>query len=166
MTGGPARGWYPKQRQNRPASTENLDRINAHGSCRPFDTGSNTRKPLTLPPNLSPNFFNKSPREALRRVTSLLIRKGVNGKESNKKEKEKDNVPSTHRSFDSGKTPYLHIKIQAEIKKQILLFQAQHNRRQIHTRKRDFSKVFGKNRNIIRLNNEQREKYNKKKKIF
>lgn len=78
LTGGPARGWYPKQRQQRPVSTENLDRINLQGSSRAWDgTGSNSRKPLTLPPNLSPNFFNKSPREALRRVTSLLIRKGT-----------------------------------------------------------------------------------------
>lgn len=106
MAGGPARGWYPKQRQNRPASTENLDRINAPGSFRAWDTGSSTRKPLTLPPNLSPNFFNKSPREALRRVTSLLIRKGVNGKETNKKEKEP--VPSAHRSFDAGRVHSRH----------------------------------------------------------
>jgi hypothetical protein len=37
------------------------------------------RKPTTLPPNMTPpKFFNKSPREALRRVTSLLInRKGT-----------------------------------------------------------------------------------------
>lgn len=78
MAGGPARGWYPnKQRHQRPASTENLDRIHPLGSMRAWDSGmSNSRKPLTLPPNLSPNFFNKSPREALRRVTSLLIRKG------------------------------------------------------------------------------------------
>lgn len=114
MAGGPARGWYPKQRHNRPASTENLDRINhVHVSNRAWDSGSASRKPLTLPPNLSPNFFNKSPREALRRVTSLLIRgKGVNGKESvNKKEKEKEKdkdkdnaIDSVHRSFDAGKT--------------------------------------------------------------
>lgn len=78
LAGGPGRGWYPKQRQQRPVSTENLDRINSHtGSSRGWDgSGSSSRKPLTLPPNLSPNFFNKSPREALRRVTSLLIRKG------------------------------------------------------------------------------------------
>lgn len=106
MTGGPARGWYPKQRQHRPASTENLDRINhVHVSNRAWDSGSASRKPLTLPPNLSPNFFNKSPREALRRVTSLLIRKGTgNGKETNnKKDKDNDNVTNTvHRSFDTG----------------------------------------------------------------
>jgi hypothetical protein len=45
------------------------------------------RKPLTLPPNLTPKFFQRSPRDALRRVTSLLIRKGNNGKEP-RKEKE------------------------------------------------------------------------------
>lgn len=40
---------------------------------------SAARKPTTLPPNMTPpKFFNKSPREALRRVTSLLInRKGI-----------------------------------------------------------------------------------------
>lgn len=105
MTGGPARGWYPKQRQNRPASTENLDRLNhGHVLNRGWDSGSASRKPLTLPPNLSPNFFNKSPREALRRVTSLLIRKGTSTKESNqKKEKDKDNaIDTAHRSFDTG----------------------------------------------------------------
>lgn len=113
MTGGPARGWYPKQRHNRPASTENLDRINVQSTVRAWDTGTSNRKPLTLPPNLSPNFFNKSPREALRRVTSLLIRKGSNGKEPNKKEK--DNVATTlHRSIDSGKffiLPSLMLKL-------------------------------------------------------
>lgn len=78
MTGAPARGWYPKQRNMRPASTENIDRL---ASVRVWDnpagmsgTGQ-SRKPLTLPPNLTPSFLNKSPREALRRVTSLLITK-------------------------------------------------------------------------------------------
>ncbi|XP_070140925.1 uncharacterized protein [Drosophila kikkawai] len=78
MTGVPARGWYPKQRGMRPASTENIDRL---ASVRVWDnpagmsgTGQ-SRKPLTLPPNLTPSFLNKSPREALRRVTSLLITK-------------------------------------------------------------------------------------------
>lgn len=75
LAGGPGRGWYPKQRQPRPASTENLDRLHPQGLGRAWDTGTaGSRKPLTLPPNLSPNFFNKSPREALRRVTSLLIK--------------------------------------------------------------------------------------------
>lgn len=81
MAGGPARGWYPKQQRyhNRPASTENLDRLNPQGSIRAWDAaGTGSRKPLTLPPNLTPKFFNKSPRDALRRVTSLLIRKGTN----------------------------------------------------------------------------------------
>lgn len=109
MAGGPARGWYPKQRQNRPASTENLDRLNhVHVSNRAWDSGSASRKPLTLPPNLSPNFFNKSPREALRRVTSLLIRKGTGGKDATiKKEKDKDKdkdnaIDAVHRSSDTG----------------------------------------------------------------
>lgn len=84
LAGGPARGWYPKQRQNRPTSSaENLDKLHPQGSLRAWDTTSSTgtgsRKPLTLPPNLTPpKFFNsKSPRDALRRVTSLLIRKGI-----------------------------------------------------------------------------------------
>ncbi|EDW63219.2 uncharacterized protein Dvir_GJ14178 [Drosophila virilis] len=84
MTGAPARGWYPKQRSMRPASTENIDRL---ASVRVWDnpagmsgTGQ-SRKPLTLPPNLTPSFLNKSPREALRRVTSLLITKKKHNKE-------------------------------------------------------------------------------------
>jgi hypothetical protein len=78
MAGGPARGWYPRQRQSRPVSTENLDHLHVQGSLRAWDAaGTGSRKPLTLPPNLTPKFFNKSPRDALRRVTSLLIRKGT-----------------------------------------------------------------------------------------
>uniref|UniRef100_A0A182K5J2 Uncharacterized protein n=1 Tax=Anopheles christyi TaxID=43041 RepID=A0A182K5J2_9DIPT len=81
LAGGPARGWYPKQRHPRPASTENLDRLHPQGSLRAWEAaGTGSRKPLTLPPNLTPKFFNKSPREALRRVTSLLIRKGTVGR--------------------------------------------------------------------------------------
>ncbi|KPJ06469.1 hypothetical protein RR48_14208 [Papilio machaon] len=76
--GGPPRGWYPRQR-HRPASTEHLDRLTTSskiGVDHPVAwEGSGARKPLTLPPNLTPKFFQKSPREALRRVTSLLIRK-------------------------------------------------------------------------------------------
>lgn len=80
LSGGPARGWYPRQRQARPVSTENLDRLHAQSaSVRAWDSGTAGRKPLTLPPNMSPKFFNKSPREALRRVTSLLIRGKGNG---------------------------------------------------------------------------------------
>ncbi|XP_034669763.1 uncharacterized protein LOC117902466 [Drosophila subobscura] len=84
MTGAPARGWYPKQRGMRPASTENIDRL---ASVRVWDnpTGMSgtgqSRKPLTLPPNLTPSFLNKSPREALRRVTSLLITKKKHNKD-------------------------------------------------------------------------------------
>lgn len=71
MAGGPGRGWYPKQRHRRPASIEHLDRMaSGHNPWEP------NRKPLTLPPNLTPKFFQRSPRDALRRVTSLLIRKG------------------------------------------------------------------------------------------
>lgn len=77
LAGGPARGWYPKQRHPRPASAENLDRINPQGSIRAWDSDRGSRKPLTLPANLTPKFFHKSPREALRRVASLLIRRGT-----------------------------------------------------------------------------------------
>ncbi|CAH1113809.1 unnamed protein product [Psylliodes chrysocephalus] len=91
LAGGPGRGWYPKQRHRRPASIEHLDRT-AMGH-NPWDSTS-TRKPQTLPPNLTPKFFQRSPRDALRRVTSLLIKKvscfvpGNNGKDTTKKEKE------------------------------------------------------------------------------
>lgn len=72
LAGGPGRGWYPRHRNPRPASIENLDRLTPnHGRW-----DASARKPLTLPPNLTPKFFQRSPREALRRVTSLLIRKG------------------------------------------------------------------------------------------
>ncbi|KAG5889793.1 hypothetical protein JTB14_031341 [Gonioctena quinquepunctata] len=84
LAGGPGRGWYPKQRHRRPASIEHLDRTAA--GHNPWESTSN-RKPLTLPPNLTPKFFQRSPRDALRRVTSLLIKKGNNGKEP-RKEKE------------------------------------------------------------------------------
>lgn len=79
IAGAPQRGWYPKQRSLRPMSTDNIDRIK---STRVWDssvgsfsngTGTNSRKIFTLPSNLTPSFLNKSPREALRRVTSLLI---------------------------------------------------------------------------------------------
>jgi hypothetical protein len=80
VTGLPARGWYPKQRHTRTtASTEHLDRLH-QSSMRAWETNSAKRKPTTLPPNMTPpKFFNsKSPRDALRRVTSLLInRKGT-----------------------------------------------------------------------------------------
>lgn len=91
LAGGPARGWYPRQRQQqqhhhqhqqqhqRPLSTENLEGLSTHSRSARFwdgETPGGGRKPLTLPPNMSPKFFNKSPRDAIRRVTSLLIRKG------------------------------------------------------------------------------------------
>lgn len=78
LSGAPARGWYPRQRTLRPASTENIDHLS---STRVWDTPAGMsgtgqmRKPCTLPPNLTPSFLHKSPREALRRVTSLLITK-------------------------------------------------------------------------------------------
>ncbi|KAJ9583734.1 hypothetical protein L9F63_021922, partial [Diploptera punctata] len=81
LAGGPGRGWYPRHRQQpRPASIEHLDRLApghspGHNTPSPWES-RDSRKPLTLPPNLSPKFFHRSPREALRRVTSLLIRKG------------------------------------------------------------------------------------------
>lgn len=87
LAGGPGRGWYPRHRQQtRPASVERLDRLApghspGHSLPSPWDA-RDSRKPLTLPPNLSPKFFHRSPREALRRVTSLLIRKGSSSKES------------------------------------------------------------------------------------
>ncbi|XP_052893818.1 mucin-5AC isoform X2 [Anopheles moucheti] len=99
LAGGPARGWYPKQRHPRPASTENLDRLHPQGSLRAWEAaGTGSRKPLTLPPNLTPKFFNKSPREALRRVTSLLIRKGNSGTKEKepKKDKDKEQPPHHH----------------------------------------------------------------------
>lgn len=67
---GPGRGWYPKQRRPAARSTENLEQTGWGGE------GGGGRKPHTLPPNMSPpKFFHRSsPREALRRVTSLLIR--------------------------------------------------------------------------------------------
>uniref|UniRef100_A0A336LXU0 CSON007459 protein n=1 Tax=Culicoides sonorensis TaxID=179676 RepID=A0A336LXU0_CULSO len=110
LAGGPARGWYPKQRQNRPSSAENLDKLHVQGSLRAWDTstgtGTGSRKPLTLPPNLTPpKFFNsKSPRDALRRVTSLLIRKGntVKEKENKGRDYRENNHHLYHRSPSVG----------------------------------------------------------------
>lgn len=75
ISGLPARGWRRHPRAS--ASTEHLDRL--QGSMRAWDAGGTARKPTTLPPNMAPpKFFHKSPRDALRRVTSLLInRKGT-----------------------------------------------------------------------------------------
>ncbi|XP_063698803.1 putative uncharacterized protein DDB_G0277255 isoform X2 [Culicoides brevitarsis] len=42
LAGGPARGWYPKQRQNRPSSAENLDKLHPQGSLRAWDTATST----------------------------------------------------------------------------------------------------------------------------
>ncbi len=76
--GLPARGW---RHTRTTASTEHLDRLH-QGSMRAWEMSNNGGKrkvATTLPPNMTPpKFFNKSPREALRRVTSLLInRKGI-----------------------------------------------------------------------------------------
>ncbi|XP_039480761.1 uncharacterized protein LOC120444861 isoform X2 [Drosophila santomea] len=111
MTGAPARGWYPKQRGMRPVSTENIDRL---ASMRIWDnpTGMSgigqSRKPLTLPPNLTPSFLNKSPREALRRVTSLLITKKKNSKDRKPKaycdELMDDSKSKQFYNFETGST--------------------------------------------------------------
>ncbi|XP_039279585.1 uncharacterized protein LOC111059742 isoform X2 [Nilaparvata lugens] len=91
LNGGPGRGWYPRHRQQpRPASVEHLDHLARSGlspgllSSPPASAWDASRKPLTLPPNLTPKFFQRSPREALRRVTSLLIRKGNSSKDQKK----------------------------------------------------------------------------------
>lgn len=68
-------GWYPKQRHPRLSSTENIERDSLQRSIRAWDTVTYNKKPLTLPPNFTPKFFNKSPRDTFRRVTSMLIRK-------------------------------------------------------------------------------------------
>ncbi|XP_021700249.1 uncharacterized protein LOC5577722 isoform X2 [Aedes aegypti] len=44
LAGGPARGWYPKQRQPRPASTEHLDRLHPQGSLRAWEAGNSGTK--------------------------------------------------------------------------------------------------------------------------
>ncbi|XP_053596800.1 uncharacterized protein LOC103571062 isoform X5 [Microplitis demolitor] len=87
LAGGPNRGWYPTRRganQPRPASIEHLERLNSAYESR-LPTAGEQRKPLTLPTNITPNkYFGQSKhssatsgtREALRRVTSLLIKKG------------------------------------------------------------------------------------------
>lgn len=87
LAGGPNRGWYPTRRatnQPRPASIEHLERLNSAYESR-LPTSGEQRKPLTLPTNITPNkYFGQSKhssaasgtREALRRVTSLLIKKG------------------------------------------------------------------------------------------
>lgn len=85
LAGGPSRGWYPTRKANqpRPASIEHLERLNNAYDARLVGTGDQ-RKPLTLPTNITPNkYFGQSKhssasstREALRRVTSLLIKKG------------------------------------------------------------------------------------------
>ncbi|XP_076397346.1 uncharacterized protein LOC100882173 isoform X3 [Megachile rotundata] len=90
LAGGPSRGWYPTRKANqpRPASIEHLERLNNAYDARLAGTGDQ-RKPLTLPTNITPNkYFGQSKhssasstREALRRVTSLLIKKGSGSKD-------------------------------------------------------------------------------------
>ncbi|XP_076683970.1 uncharacterized protein LOC143376995 isoform X3 [Andrena cerasifolii] len=91
LAGGPNRGWYPTRKVNqpRPASIEHLERLNNVYDARLAGAGDQ-RKPLTLPTNITPNkYFGQSKhssasstREALRRVTSLLIKKGSGSKDS------------------------------------------------------------------------------------
>ncbi|XP_076300514.1 uncharacterized protein LOC143218865 isoform X1 [Lasioglossum baleicum] len=90
LAGGPNRGWYPTRKANqpRPASIEHLERLNNAFDARLTGPGDQ-RKPLTLPTNITPNkYFGQSKhssasstREALRRVTSLLIKKGNGSKD-------------------------------------------------------------------------------------
>ncbi|XP_066909796.1 uncharacterized protein [Halyomorpha halys] len=85
LAGGPGRGWYPRHRQPRPASVEHLDRLPPLWD----------HKPQTLPPNITPKFY-RSPRDALRRVTSLLIRRG------NSKEKKDPLSPTAGMTGEGG----------------------------------------------------------------
>lgn len=101
LAGGPNRGWYPTRKANqpRPASIEHLERLNNAYDARLPSTGDQ-RKPLTLPTNITPNkYFGQSKhssasstREALRRVTSLLIKKGSGSKDG--KGNKDNNSPS------------------------------------------------------------------------
>ncbi|XP_012257169.2 uncharacterized protein LOC105686691 isoform X2 [Athalia rosae] len=103
LAGGPNRGWYPTRKGNqpRPASIEHLERLNNAYDARLPGSGEQQRKPLTLPTNITPNkYFGQSKhssasstREALRRVTSLLIKKGSNSKDT---KATKDISPSGH----------------------------------------------------------------------
>ncbi|XP_015601818.1 uncharacterized protein LOC107270899 isoform X2 [Cephus cinctus] len=111
LAGGPNRGWYPTRKANqpRPASIEHLERLNNAYDGRLPGSGEQ-RKPLTLPTNITPNkYFGQSKhssasstREALRRVTSLLIKKGSGSKEG----KGKDTVlPSGPYSGETADAP-------------------------------------------------------------
>ncbi|XP_018353620.1 PREDICTED: uncharacterized protein LOC108755222 isoform X2 [Trachymyrmex septentrionalis] len=114
LAGGPNRGWYPTRKANqpRPASIEHLERLNNAYDARLPGTGDQ-RKPLTLPTNITPNkYFGQSKhssasstREALRRVTSLLIKKGSGGKDG--KSSKDNNLPSGPYAgcADSGDAP-------------------------------------------------------------
>ncbi|XP_043465198.1 uncharacterized protein LOC122500363 isoform X1 [Leptopilina heterotoma] len=101
LAGGPNRGWYPTRKANqpRPASIEHLERLNSTFDARLPGAGDQ-RKPLTLPTNITPNKYfgqskhssTSSTREALRRVTSLLIKKGGGSKDA---KGGKDNVATS-----------------------------------------------------------------------
>ncbi|XP_015176872.1 PREDICTED: uncharacterized protein LOC107066598 isoform X2 [Polistes dominula] len=58
LAGGPNRGWYPTRKANqpRPASIEHLERLNNAYDAR-LPTGTDQRKPLTLPTNITPNKY-------------------------------------------------------------------------------------------------------------
>lgn len=112
LAGGPNRGWYPTRKANqpRPASIEHLERLNSAYDARLPGAGDQ-RKPLTLPTNITPNkYFGQSKhssasstREALRRVTSLLIKKGSGSKEG---KGGKDNVsPSGPYTVEASDAP-------------------------------------------------------------
>ncbi|XP_034945325.1 MATH and LRR domain-containing protein PFE0570w isoform X2 [Chelonus insularis] len=120
LAGGPNRGWYPTRRsttnQPRPASIEHLERLNSAYGSR-FSNAAYSgdflqRKPLTLPTNITPNKFfghqskhstvTSGTREALRRVTSLLIKKGVGVKSDGKNGASGKDGHSSGSSFYSG----------------------------------------------------------------
>ncbi|XP_051154098.1 uncharacterized protein LOC127277228 isoform X2 [Leptopilina boulardi] len=112
LAGGPNRGWYPTRKANqpRPASIEHLERLNSTYDARLPGAGDQ-RKPLTLPTNITPNkYFGQSKhssasstREALRRVTSLLIKKGGGSKDG---KGGKDNVaPSGPYTVEASDAP-------------------------------------------------------------
>ncbi|XP_033226818.1 uncharacterized protein LOC117179282 isoform X2 [Belonocnema kinseyi] len=112
LAGGPNRGWYPTRKANqpRPASIEHLERLNSAYDARLPGAGDQ-RKPQTLPTNITPNKYfgqskhssTSSTREALRRVTSLLIKKGGGSKDG---KGGKDNVsPSGPYPVDVSDAP-------------------------------------------------------------
>ncbi|XP_012220680.1 uncharacterized protein [Linepithema humile] len=113
LAGGPNRGWYPTRKANqpRPASIEHLERLNNAYDARLPGTGDQ-RKPLTLPTNITPNkYFGQSKhssasstREALRRVTSLLIKKG-SGSKDGKGSKDNSSPSGPYAGAESSDAP-------------------------------------------------------------